>query len=470
MYRFALDYLKKWKDKPHRKPLIMRGARQVGKSYLARRLAKDCFEDFCELNFEKDTELKDLFKERTPQKILQLLEINRNKKISPGKTLLFLDEIQSAPEIIPALRYFFEDMPSLHVIAAGSLLEFILSEHDFSMPVGRVEYLYLGPMNFQEFLLAQGEDKKVRYLKSYQLDESIPIILHKQLIDQVKMFCFLGGMPQVLASYIEGKSEKSSPVSEQGELDGVMPICEEIKQSVLITYEEDFSKYRKKVDYALLQKVFKKIPQLIGSKTKYTHIDPHQRSKDLSYALDLLCMARVATRINHSSSNGVPLGAQVNERSFKMLFLDVGLMSRALGLSLLDYEKLKDIQLIHQGRISEQFIGQHLLYSKPFYQTPELFYWVREKKNSSAEIDYVSTNGSQVVPIEVKSGKTGRLKSLHLFLQEKGLKFALRFNNQPPSLLKTKTSIASKSPTPFTLLSLPFYLVGEWERLVEDQN
>ena len=199
------------------------------------------------------------------------------------------------------------------------------------------------------------------------------------------------------------------------------------------------------------------MPRIIGAKLKYVNIDPLERAKDLHLALDLLCMARVGHRVTHSASNGVPLGAEINEKFFKLLFLDVGLVSSVCGLNRLDFEKKKDLNLVNEGQLAEQLVGQHLLYDRPPYQTPELYYWAREKKNASAEIDYVVSSGPQVIPIEVKSGKSGSLRSLHLFLKEKRLSLGIRFNSEPPTVLKEKD---------FTLLSLPFYFVGQWRRLV----
>lgn len=205
-----------------------------------------------------------------------------------------------------------------------------------------------------------------------------------------------------------------------------------------------------------MRKVFQKIPQLIGEKLKYVNIDSEERAKDLGQALDLLCMARVIHRVYHSSANGVPLGAEINQKFFKLLFLDVGLVSSMSGLNLLDFEKAENIILVNQGKLAEQFVGQHLLYDLPPYQTPELYYWAREKKNAAAEVDYVVSAGSQVIPMEVKSGKSGSLRSLHLFLKEKKLSLGVRFNSESPNVLKADN---------FTLISLPFYLIGQWKRL-----
>ena len=259
-------------------------------------------------------------------------------------------------------------------------------------------------------------------------------------MDQVRIYCVTGGMPEAVKAFL------------QSSWDG----CEAVKRNILSTYEDDFSKYRHRIPDLRLRKVFQKIPRLIGEKLKYVHIDPLERAKDLNLALDLLCMARVGYRVCHSSSNGVPLGAEINEKFFKLLFLDVGLVSSVCGLNRLDF-KTEEVNLVNRGRLAEQLVGQHLLYDLPPYQAPELYYWAREKKNAAAEIDYVVSQGPRVIPVEVKSGKGGSLRSLHLFLKEKGLPLGIRFNSEPPTLLKEQD---------FTLISLPFYLLGQWRRFV----
>lgn len=443
MYRFAHNFLKEWKKKPNRKPLVIRGARQVGKSYLVRSFAGENFENFIEINFEKTPEMADLFKSNNPQKIIELLQIQFKTVINPSKTLLFLDEIQAAPHLIPTLRYFYEEMKNLALIAAGSLLEFILADHSFSMPVGRIEYLYLGPMTFEEFLLALGENPLLQFLNKYHMEDPIPLPFHQRLMELTKIFCLVGGMPEAVEAYVSDRSFSK---------------CDVVKQSILATYQDDFGKYKKRTDHLLLTKIFRKIPLMIAEKIKYVTLDKESRSKDVSSILDLMELARIIYRVKHCSGNGPPLGAQVNDKIFKLLFLDVGLVSSACGLSLVDYEKEEDMVLVNQGKISEQFIGQHLLYSLPSYQPPELFYWVREEKSSQAEVDYLISKGSATIPVEVKSGKTGRLKSLHLFVKEKGVKCCLRFNSQPPKLETT--------PEIPKFFSLPFYLVGQARRLV----
>ena len=450
MYRISLDYLKKWKDRATRKPLVIRGARQVGKSFLVRLMASEAFANLVEINFERMPDAASLFISKTPRTILPLLEARFNVPIEPGKTLLFLDEIQAAPEVFAALRYFHEEMPELHVIAAGSLLEFVLLEHSFSMPVGRIEYLHLGPMSFEEFLLALGREKLRQWLMRFTLAEVIPDGLHRELLDLVRQYCVVGGMPEAVAAFARNGSYQE---------------CEQVQQSILSTYRDDFSKYASKVRHQRVEKVFTKIPRLVGRKFMFSHVDPEERARELGAALQLLCLALVAYQVKHSHANGVPLGAEADDRTFKVLFLDVGLLCRSCGLNVLDIGKTPDLTLSNAGAVSEQLVGQHLLMSGSSYEEPKLYCWMRDKLNSSAEVDYLTAIGSNVIPVEVKAGTTGRLKSLHLFLSEKKREFGLRFNSDVPSLLEAHASLPGGKAKPFQLLSLPFYMLGQFRRL-----
>lgn len=450
MKRFALDYLKSWLDRTNRKPLIVRGPRQVGKTFLIREFGREFFDNIVEINFENEPDVSAYFQPADIQKVIQLLETHYKTKIQPGKTLLFLDEIQAAPEVLAKLRYFYEERPDLAVIAAGSLLEFVLADHEFSMPVGRIEYLYLAPMNFEEFLAAMAEEQLLDWTHNYHLGEICPSPLHHKFMELVKTYCLIGGLPEAIAAYIKRRDFAD---------------CDRIKHSLLTTYEDDFAKYKTKIHVERLKKVFKKIPLLVGQKMKYVNIDREEQSKTLAQALNLLGLAKICQRVYSTQANGVPLGAQIDEKVFKVLFIDVGLMATVCGLRLTDLELPGDLNMVNQGAISEQFVGQQFLTSLPYYQNPELYYWVREKSGAAAEIDYVLSLGTQIIPIEVKSGKTGSLKSLHVFAAQKKSKIALRFNSDTPSVTALHSLFAKDHA--FTLISLPFYLVNQWQRLVE---
>ena len=450
MYRKAFEYLERWARRERRRPLIVRGARQVGKSHLVRRLAESAFESVLEINLEVDSDAASLFESKRPGRIVELLRARYGADLRPGSSLLFLDEIQAAPEILPCLRYFFEEMPELHVIAAGSLLDFALRDQGSSMPVGRIEYLHLGPMDFEEFLLAQGMDEQVGYLQDFAPGDGVPAALHSELMRRARQFVLVGGMPASVDSLA-----RSGGVQES----------EQIRQGLLATYRDDFGKYGRQVDRHRLDKVFAGIPRQVGAKFMYSRVAREERSRDLGRALELLTMAGVAHRVRHSSANGVPLAAEASERRFKMLFLDVGLLNRSCGLSLVDIERAADVMLVNAGGVCEQFVGQHLIHSGEPYEEPELHCWMREKSQSNAEVDYVISLGADIVPVEVKAGRTGTLKSLHLFLREKRLDFGLRLNSDAPSLLDAALPSPGSGPRRFRLLSLPLYLVGQARRL-----
>ncbi len=451
MERNATQYLKNWQQETTRKPLIIRGARQVGKTWLIRSFSSE-FVNLLEVNFERNPEVADLFVSNDPLKIVGLLELQFQTTITPGKTLLFLDEIQARPEVIASLRYFYEEMPALHIIAAGSLLEFALEQATFSMPVGRIEYLYLGPMQFEEYLIAAGRDKLALFLQDYQIADTIPNVIHNQLMELLQVFIITGGMPEAIKKFKDTHSWQQ---------------CEKAKTSILTTFQDDFNKYGTQANPKVLYDLFRKVPFQVGRKFKYVNINRHLRAAVLSKALNLLCQAKVAVKVHHTSGNGLPLGAEINHKKFKTIFLDTGLMATASGLNYLDLEKVEDIILINNGALCEQFIGQHLLYSGELYREPELFYWAREQRGSSAEVDYLINSGTEIIPVEVKAGKGSSLKSLQIFLKTKQLTTGLRFNSDTPSLLRTRTALADGN-MPYHLLSLPLYMVGQTRRLLVD--
>ncbi len=450
MYRKSLEYLAAWQRRSGRKPLIIRGARQVGKTWLVREFAKN-FGNLVEINFDRRPEAARLFSGRDIGKILQLLELEANADIRPGQTLLFFDEIQAAPDVLSQLRYLYEEQPDLHVICAGSLLEFVLAEHEFPMPVGRIEYLHLGPMSMDEFLRALGQERLADLLANFSLTDTLPEPIHQNLLSYLKLFWLVGGMPAAVASY-QATRQLTEVVREH--------------EGILQTYEDDFSRYGRRIYPPRMRRVFRRLPALVGGKLKYVQLDPGERARELADSLHLLELARVWHRVCHSAGNGVPLGAEAKERDFKPLFLDVGLVSTSLGLSLPGLELADDLLLVNNGALAEQFVGQHLLDDRAPYERPQLFYWNRELKSSAAEVDYLISHGQQVVPVEVKSGTTGSLKSLQVFVAEKKVPLALRFNARQPSITRLETTIVGKDRHPFQLLSLPLYLAGQTGRLL----
>ena len=450
MKRLAEQYLLGWKGRKSRKPLIIRGARQTGKTYLVEKFAEMHFERFLKVDFEFDIAVKPIFQSRDPKKILGELSLYFDTEIVAGRTLLFLDEIQACPEAIVVLRYFFEKMPELHVIAAGSLLDFALRDFAYSMPVGRIEFLYLNPMNFEEFLLALNP-KLFDYIRDWSLEDEISESIHRKLADIIRVFFFVGGMPEALASYMEH---------------GNFIEVQRIQNSILTTMQNDFAKYGSRKEQEYLRKVMHHVPRNIGKKVKYSQIDRDVRSSMLKHAFGLLSLSKVIVIIQHSKANGVPLDAEVSTHSFKPLFLDIGLVNHICGLKLID---IGELVTVYEGGLAEQFVGQEFLNLGYEFKESQLYYWSREEKNSNAEIDYLLVHHNNVIPVEVKAGKTGSLKSLHLFLYEKKLGLGLRFNMDKPSIgnLKAKVRLKNRAgDLEYVLLSLPLYLIGQTDRLL----
>jgi uncharacterized protein len=247
------------------------------------------------------------------------LEAHFRQKIN-GSSLLFLDEIQAAPKVFSRLRYFWEDTPHIAVIAAGSLLEFVLDEFEYSVPVGRVEYMHLGPLRFEEYLNALGEKSLIEMIQGWNPSDqksNIADIFHDRLLGHVRDFSLVGGMPEVMNQFVLNKDFLK---------------CESIQRSLLETYQQDFSKVRKRIPLERLQKIFEIIPSQVGQKWVYARVNPGEKAQATEKALDVLCKARVAHRICHSSGQGVPLGAGRKDNFYKAIFLDVGLMGIQLYL------------------------------------------------------------------------------------------------------------------------------------------
>ncbi len=432
--------LEYWKDKPHRMPLLLRGARQVGKTYIIKQFAQNYFDNTLSINFEFQPEFKVCFDSLDPQKIVVELEILSRQRIIAGKTLLFWDEIQECPKAIMAMRYFKEKMPELHLIGAGSLLEFVLSEEDFRMPVGRVEFLYLGPLSFKEFLQATGEDLILE--RWYEFDEThlLPVSIHQHLLKKTKEYSLLGGMPSVVSAYIEHQN---------------LMICQDLQVVLLNTYRNDFGKYASKTAYKHLQILFEKAPGMVAQWFKYVKISSDITPKDMRNALTLLYNAGIFYPIYATKASGLPLVSTQNEKKFKLLFLDIGLLKKACRL---DAELLStnDIFLLNQGALVEQWVGQELIAYGNKNEPPALYFWAREEKNSRAEVDYLTLIDGQIIPIEVKAGKTGRLKSLQIFMQEKKSSIGIQISQAPLYFDK-----------PSKILTIPLYWIDRIPELVK---
>jgi predicted AAA+ superfamily ATPase len=452
MKRDVIKDLVYWKNREEFKPLIIRGARQVGKSYIVRELGKNHFDNLVEINFERNPEIAKLFSHSDPFRILKSIEALKGVQIVFGKTLLFLDEIQAAPEILSKLRWFAEEIPKLHIIAAGSLLDFAIEKHEVSMPVGRVSFLFIEPMSFLEFLDAIGEQSLRIFLETTEISDGIDDVIHLKIMDIFKQYVIVGGMPAAVNAYLKSKSFIDAA---------------EIQSNLLIAMREDFAKYGGRVPHPRLLKVLQAIPRQLSKKFMYTQIDRDETAASLKQALELLVRARICHKVQASQSTGLPLGADVNEKIFKSIFMDVGLVSTMLGLSMHEFDLGR---LSNSGGIAEQVVGQGLRLFEAKNIDPQLYYWVREKKGSEAEVDYIIQNGSTILPIEVKSGSSGTLKSLHHFMEMRQLKTAVRFNSERPSVTQVTVKISNDKTSNYQLVSLPIYWVTETKRLLKTLN
>lgn len=412
MRRLIDEQLRQWQGSTRRKPLILRGARQVGKTWSLKEFGKNCFKAVAVVDLERNPALRKLFDgDLNAARICADLEVLLRQKITPGETLLFFDEIQACPRAITALRYFYEEMPELHVVAAGSLLEFALK--DASFPVGRVQFLNLYPLCFVEYLEATGNAPAAAAVLGHPAD--ISSVVHELLRDELKRYFFIGGMPAAVNAY-----------KENGSLRDAFEVQGEIAES----YRMDFAKYTPQVDRYCLDAVFTSLAQSVGQQIKYARLGEGYNNPTLKKAFEALCLAQVARRVTSANPTGLPLGASASVKVFKALMLDLGLMRCLSGMpDDIEYAR-GDLLAIYRGAMAEQFVGQEMLVS----QQGSLYYWDRQAKSSSAEVDYLAVMNGIIHPVEVKSGATGSLRSLHLFLAtypECGK--ALVFSDQPYS-------------------------------------
>ncbi len=451
MQRKEEKILEEWLGRENRKPLIIRGARQTGKTTLVRLFAAKVGRELVEVNFEEQFVFQKIFAEHDIQTIVQSLEIQFDTLLSSDGSILFLDEIQACPEAISRLRYFYEQRPDLPVLAAGSLLEFALARTSYSMPVGRVEFIYMGPMTFEEFLKANNSFHLLNFLNKFALGQEVPEGIHDKAIKELRLYSLLGGMPEVLKTFLDT---------------GSLRRADRIKQGIIQTFREDFNKYQTRQDIRKLHEVFDRLGTTVGKKIVYTSLLPGQKSYKAENAVQLFEQAKIIYRVYHSSANGLPLKAGINKKKAKGVLLDIGLYHALSALSLAALEQEPDMFFVNEGELAEQLIGQHLLQFGESFAPPALCYWSREKRQSSAEIDYLLQYRNTIVPIEVKSGTTGKLRSLHLFMEQKQLSHAVRFSLHRPCLEKVTSSLPG-SRYSYELLTLPLYLSEQFPRLFE---
>lgn len=372
----------------------------MGKTYAVFQLGRS-FENMVTINFEEIKNAKNIFeKDLVAERILNELSLLTGQPIIPGRTLLFLDEIQECPEAILALRYFYESMPLLHVIAAGSLLDFAIQK--VGVPVGRVSMLYMGPLSFIEFLVAINQKMAAKAILEQKNGVEMSPVIHRKLLDLVGQYLAIGGIPEAVFKWVETSNALESF---------------DVHYQLASTYRQDFPKYAKKHQIKYLEQLFNQIPHLIGEQFKYSAIHGEYQKRELAPCLDLLCHTNIVHRVHHSAGNGMPLGGEINFEWFKLIFLDVALSQAVIGTDRASWFLDPQTTFVNQGSLVEAFVGQELLaYSAP-QRKNDLYFWKRDKRGSQAKIDFVYEYQSKIIPVEVKSDQGSSLKSMHAFLE-----------------------------------------------------
>ena len=401
-----------WKDESDRKPLLVKGARQIGKSSSIRRLG-NTFDTFLEINFEEHKSVHALFEgDLTPVQLCKDLSVLFDKEIIPGKTLLFFDEIQTCITAISSMRFFYEKMPELHLIAAGSLLEFALEELP-SFGVGRIRSIYMFPLSFDEFLLGMGQEKLLNAKRKANAKSPLAIPIHEKLLGFLKKFLIIGGMPEVIKSYATNED---------------LAKCQRILDDLISSFQTDFAKYKNRVPSSRIKEVFASVVKQNGGKFVFKKASQELNIPQIKEALKLLIMSGMVIPVTHTSANGIPLGAEVNPKKRKMLLFDTGIFQRLLQIDISELLFSLEFNLINKGGIAEQFIGLEMLKNSSCYTQTELYYWHREALNSNAEVDYLIQKNNEIIPLEIKSGSKGSMNSMFLFMKEKKNKYGYRLS------------------------------------------
>ena len=445
MKRKIDDYLISWKGRPDRKPLMVRGARQVGKTYSIEQFAGLNYRHLLKVNLEQERNIHSAFESLRPEQIINELSALYQIPVEDEHTLLFIDEIQACPKAIATLRYFYEDRPGLHIICAGSLLDHTLNEIQYTMPVGRLDFAYMYPLSFSEFLMAAGEKGLVGYINDFSPGGQFSMAVHKRLLEMLRLYFFIGGMPEAVDYYIKTR-----------DLSGI----DRIHSALITSIEYDFAKYGSRKQQEHLRDVLQYVANNIGKKVKYVNVNRNVPSGLLKDAFLKLEMSRIIHLVRHTRSADVPLSGMQDNDVFKPVFFDIGILIHIAGIRLMD---INDPISAFEGALAEQFVFQELMSCGVPYKEQKLFYWIREAKNSNSEIDCLYQIGNKVYPIEIKAGKRGTLKSLHVFLAEKNKTTGIRFNTDVPSVgedLKAKVNLQGKEDLTYNLISLPLYVAG----------
>ena len=448
----SLD-LRRWLSSPGRRPLVLRGARQVGKTWLIRELARDSGRELVELNFERDPRAARAFEGNDPRVIVGELSLLLGREIAVERSLLFLDEIQAAGALLAKLRWFAEELPALPVVAAGSLLEFALSDHALSMPVGRVAFMHLEPMGFDEFLRAHGQARLLDVLRAWSPGTSLSPTAHARATEWFHRHAMVGGMPAAVAADVGGAAPRA---------------CRELQRDLVATFRADFAKYAGRMDREVLGHVLDAVARSLGRKFVYARVDEGVKQHQAKRGLELLAAARLCHLIRYTAATGLPLGGEVKDTFRKAILLDVGVFHALAGTPAGErFPSMNTLAPPVRGQIAEQLAGQALRSAgEATGDGPQLFYWQREG-GRPGEIDFVVQAGGRIVPIELKAGAAGAMKSLHQFVFDKRLEVALRVDENPPSITTLEVTTTQGDDVRYVLLSVPGYLAWRAIELLE---
>ncbi|MDE6226185.1 MAG: AAA family ATPase [Muribaculaceae bacterium] len=435
-----------WKNSRNRKPLLLRGARQIGKSSSIRHFSKE-FKYFIEVNFEARKDISALFEQESDVELIcERLSILFSTPVIPGETLIFFDEIQASEAALKSLWFFKENKPGLHIVAAGSLLEFALKEMP-SYGVGRVSSMFMYPMSFSEFLSASGKGDWIEAVDNSDFDKPLFEPLHNDLVGFYRIFLLVGGMPASVKAWIETRDFRE---------------CINELADIQQTYYDDFSKYGKSISPELLRSTVQSVVAQTGGKFMFSKVSGNHSTDEVKKALSLLTDAGIIKRVRLTAANGLPLGAEVNEKFTKYLYLDSGLLLRILDLDFGGIKVLTEMilagteeDLVNKGNLAELTVGWELVKNADFRHRYELYYWENLAKGATAEVDYVMPKNMGVLPIEVKSGTSGKMKSLRMFMQKKNLTTGIR-----TSLENFGCLVIEDGDTTRFINILPLYAVG----------
>ena len=428
MERALLADLIKWKEKPNRKPLILKGVRQCGKTYLLKAFGERQYDSFAYFNFEETEALKNVFeKDYDTSRILFELGLFAGKTIEAGKTLVILDEIQECGRAITAMKYFCENAPEYHIVCAGSLLGIALQKQ-LSFPVGKVDFLTLYPMNFSEFLRAVGSSQLADYVGAFKKGDALPEVVAEKLTTFLRQYYMTGGMPEVVDAWCRTKSIEE---------------VESVQQAIINSYELDFAKHAPAKDFPKLSAIWRSIPeQLAKENTKFifSHVKKGWRSKDLEDALEWLIGAGLVYKVCKIEKPFIPLSAYADDTAFKLYMADVGILRK---LSKLPYEVILDATPTYRefkGSLTENYVLCELLGAVD----DTAYYW---SSGNTAEVDFVVQCGKEIVPIEVKSEKNVKARSL------------VEYRKKYEPTYAVKTSMRSETDGE-AVLNIPLYMIA----------